>query len=109
MSSSLAPLVLLGALAPSACGFAWRSRRRMSASPARRALEREPALPPSLKLRRIGALTVRVKRGDGAGLAEEREVIQRPRRRPEDGRCVSDGAVAADICRECTGGARATG
>ncbi len=34
---------------------------------------------------------MRVLRGDGAGLAEEREEIQRPRRRPEDGWCVSDG------------------
>jgi hypothetical protein len=65
----------------------------MSASPARNRLSS------SVRFRlRQGcggqrALTVRVLRGDGAGLAEEREDgrDQRTRRRPEDGWCVSDG------------------
>lgn len=38
-----------------------------------------------------GGASVRVLRGDGAGLAEEREEIQRPRRRPEDGWRMCDG------------------
>ncbi|MBX3431211.1 MAG: hypothetical protein KF779_16615 [Hyphomonadaceae bacterium] len=53
----------------------------MSASPARETFEQEPAL----------TLTVRVLRGDGAGLAEEREEIQRPRRRPEGRACDGGG------------------
>lgn len=71
--------------------------------------EQEPALPPSLKLRRTGALTVRVLRGDGAGLAEEREEIQRPRRRPEDGCCMCDGGGGGGHLRGVYGGARAVG
>ncbi|MEZ5971820.1 MAG: hypothetical protein R3C31_08460 [Hyphomonadaceae bacterium] len=54
-----------------------------------RGFEQEPAL----------ALTVRVLRGDGAGLAEEREVIQSPRSRPEDGWRVSDGGGGGGLLR----------